>query len=187
MKIYTGFGDKGRTALFGGQKVDKHHLRVECYGALDELNAWLGKVAAGDIPNDIRRVILTVQNELFVLGSAIATPDAERRATFTDRIDTGHIQALEETIDRLDADLPKLKKFILPGGVPAAADCHVARTVCRRAERRLTELAGREELEPDGLVYLNRLSDLLFVMARYINYKARHDDVPWEGIRRRKD
>ena len=187
MKIYTGFGDQGKTALFGGEKVDKHHLRVECYGTLDELNAWLGKTAAGAVPGEIKTLLIALQNELFILGSEIATPDSSRRASFKERIGETHIRFLENTMDELQSALAPLKQFILPGGAPAAADCHIARTVCRRAERRLTELAGHTEIENHWLVYLNRLSDLLFIVSRYINKAANHDDIVWEGIRKKAD
>ncbi len=183
MKIYTGFGDKGKTALFGGGRVDKHDPRVECYGAIDELNSQLGFVNSFPLSGDTGDLILRLQNELFILGSEVATPDSKQRAGFTEHIDAERIHELEKTIDLLQERLTPLKKFILPGGSPAAAACHVARTICRRAERHLSQLTTREETENAWLVYLNRLSDLLFVLARIINKESSTPDIEWRGIR----
>ncbi|HHM01922.1 MAG TPA: cob(I)yrinic acid a,c-diamide adenosyltransferase [Caldithrix abyssi] len=183
MKIYTGFGDKGQTALFGGSTVNKHDLRVECYGTIDELNSQLGFVNSFSPSPETGELILRIQNELFILGSEVATPDKKQRERFTDHIDAGHIEELEKTIDLLQNHLQPLKKFILPGGAPAAAACHVARTVCRRAERLLSLLNSHEQIEKNWLVYLNRLSDLLFVLARIINKESSKPDIVWQGIR----
>ncbi|HED11998.1 MAG TPA: cob(I)yrinic acid a,c-diamide adenosyltransferase [Caldithrix abyssi] len=183
MKIYTGFGDKGKTALFGGGRVDKHDLRVECYGTIDELNSQLGFVNSFPLSPETGDIILRLQNELFILGSEVATPDERQREGFTEHIDGGRVQELEKTIDLLQNRLSPLKKFILPGGSPAAAACHVARTICRRAERLLSRLNAHEDVENNWLVYLNRLSDLLFVLARIINKESSTADIVWQGIR----
>ncbi len=187
MKIYTGFGDKGKTALFGGGRVDKHDLRVECYGTIDELNSQLGFVNSFPLSPETGDLILRLQNELFILGSEVATPDEKQRAGFTEHIDTERTIELEKTIDALQEQLTPLKKFILPGGSPAAAACHVARTICRRAERHLSLLSTLEQTENVWLVYLNRLSDLLFVLARIINKESSTPDIVWQGIRSPKE
>ena len=178
MKIYTRTGDGGDTSLFGGARVPKAALRVEAYGTVDELNAHLGRAVAecADLP--VAATLREIQSDLFATGSDLATPSDHRNPT---RLDPARIAALEETIDRLEADLDPLKTFILPGGDPAAATLHIARTVCRRAERRTVALAAEEEIGEAPVVYLNRLSDLLFVMARWVNARRGVDDVAWSG------
>jgi cob(I)alamin adenosyltransferase len=179
MKIYTKTGDDGQTGLFGGPRVPKDHARIEAYGAIDELNAWLGITRAEGPPPEIDALLARVQHELFAIGAELATPDPDAKGM---RLIGGeHIAALEEAIDRHESDLPPLTQFILPGGTKVAAQLHAARCVCRRAERRLVTLAAAEI---DGsfqtvLVYLNRLSDLLFVLARSSNAVAHSPDVPW--------
>lgn len=181
MKLYTRTGDAGTTALFGGARVAKHHPRIEAYGTLDELNAHLGVALAlceDERLAPLRDALVRVQHELFVAGADLATPlDAK---PFVPRIDAAHAARLEADIDRFDGDVPPLRQFILPGGTPAAAQLHVARTVCRRAERLVVEAGEREALSPDVLVYLNRLSDLLFAAARWANHAVGTDDVVWE-------
>ena len=184
MKIYTGFGDKGDTALFGGETVKKNHLRVEMYGILDELNSHVGLLRQSN--NDVRTdtILENIQHELFTYGSEIATPDEERRAKFSEQISAVHIVALEKAIDGYSEKLPELKHFVLPGGTTAACHAHIARTVCRRAERTLVSLSHETEIRDELIVYLNRLSDLLFVIARYENILNKINDVPWQGIRK---
>lgn len=184
MKIYTGFGDQGKTALFGGETVSKNHLRVEMYGTLDELNSLIGLLRNKNNDASVDNVLKNVQNELFTYGSEIATPDVAKRENFTDQISDKHINALENAIDRFSEELPSLKKFILPGGSEAASYAHQARTVCRRAERMLISLADQIEIRGQLIIYLNRLSDLFFVIARFENFLNNVEDVVWEGIRK---
>lgn len=176
MKIYTKTGDAGETGLFGGPRVAKDHARIEAFGTVDELNSHLGLVrtlpAAGPFDDFLRRV----QCELFDLGAQLATPGAVE-----ERITTGHVEYLEAEIDRHEAMIEPLKCFILPTGTPLAAALHVARTVCRRAERRVVTLASRLEttIPANAIEYLNRLGDLLFVLAREANRREDVADDPW--------
>lgn len=185
MKIYTGTGDAGETGLYGGQRVAKNDARVEAYGAIDEANALLG-VAACHLKEDtpLRELVTRLQGELFVLGADLATPLArEEQAgkSVVPRIAPEHTHALEQTIDEHEAGLEPLRKFILPGGSPAGAALHHARTVARRAERQTVALwhAAPNAVNPEALRYLNRFADLLFVLARVANKDAAVPDVPW--------
>lgn len=179
MKIYTKTGDAGETGLFGGPRVRKDHSRIEAFGTVDELNSHLGivRVSCSGPLDDLLRHI---QCDLFELGAQLATPEPD-----SERITFKHVESLEQAIDRFDATLPPLDCFILPAGTPLAASMHVARTVCRRAERRVVALAG----EPDAVIpsnaieYLNRLGDLLFVLARHANAQAGVADDPWHPTR----
>ena len=165
-KIYTRGGDAGETSLGDGSRVSKLDGRIAAYGTVDELNAALGVVVAGECPPEIRDVLVRVQNELFDLGADLSVPlEHEGRLRTTQE----QVDELESDCDRFNAQLPELKSFVLPGGTPAAARLHVARTVCRRAEREAIEAAATLELNPLALVYLNRLSDLLFILARAAN------------------
>jgi cob(I)alamin adenosyltransferase len=180
MKIYTKTGDRGETGLFGGSRVSKDAPRIEAYGTVDELNCVLGVVRAQDVESDVDLLLRQIQNELFALGAQLATPDPAAHQTAL--IGPRQIAALEAAIDRFEERLDPLQQFVLPGGIPAAAQLHLARTVCRRAERRLVTLV-RESAEPiadDLVIYLNRLSDLLFVLARAVNHAAGCSDVPWQ-------
>ena len=183
-RIYTRSGDSGETGLFGGRRVSKDNLRVEAYGAVDELNASLGVVSALDIDSEIGVLLNRIQNDLFQLCSDVATPEADRtRAgkTAVKRIDGSLAAGLEELIDRFEDELPPLRNFVLPGGHPSAAALHVSRTICRRAERRCVTLANNLEqgdmANPEVIRYLNRLSDLLFVLARAANKRKGVSDV----------
>jgi cob(I)alamin adenosyltransferase len=185
MKVYTRRGDGGETDLFGGPRVSKDALRVEAYGAVDELNALLGECRARTTHADLGRILEHVQGLLFDLGGTLATPDAERRAkSSVPELVPSDVVELEAHIDALEGELEPLKRFILPGGTAEAAAFHMARTVCRRAERRLVALGRAEQIEAPGLGYLNRLSDLLFVMARVENRRAGVPDVEWAGRKR---
>ena len=182
MKIYTKTGDRGDTGLFGGPRVSKDAPRIEAYGTVDELNSVLGVVHTARLGPVIDQLIGRIQNELFDLGAQLATPDpAAHNMTL---VGPRQIAALEAAIDSHEQGLQPLKTFILPGGAPAAAYLHLARTVCRRAERRVVTLAGKssEPISPDVVVYLNRLSDLLFVLARAVNRDSGHGDVPWQKL-----
>lgn len=183
MKIYTGVGDKGTTHLFGGKVVSKSALRIETYGTLDELNSFLGLLQSKISNAEINNLLEKLQSQIFTLSSEIATPDEIQRAKFKEKIDEAEIHFLEETIDHYSEELPELKAFILPGGGEAGALCHVARTICRRAERNLIRWAQEEEIENQWVVYLNRLGDLLFVLARYLNLLEGKQEMTWKGLR----
>ena len=181
MKIYTKTGDEGETGLFGGDRVPKDHRRVAAYGDVDELNAAMG-LARATAPVDFEDPLLqTIQRDLFTVGAELATPDPARlaKALGGPPLGDAEVTALEQAIDRLDAGLPPLKAFILPGGAPKGAAFHVARTVCRRAERTVVGLARETPVSAAIRHYLNRLSDLLFVLARAANARAGAGDLPW--------
>lgn len=180
MKIYTRTGDEGETGLFGGPRVSKDDRRIEAYGTVDELNAVLGVVRAGGVDPELDELLATIQHELFDVGAELATPDP---GSFGLRcVASAEVARLEWIIDRAEEDLAPLKQFVLPGGCPAAARLHVARTVCRRAERRVISLAREPGAQISSwlVVYLNRLSDLLFVLARWANARSGVADVPWQ-------
>ncbi|RMH21945.1 MAG: cob(I)yrinic acid a,c-diamide adenosyltransferase [Gemmatimonadetes bacterium] len=181
MKIYTRTGDDGDTALFGGGRVPKDTARVEAYGTVDELNAVLGVAVAADPEADWADLLRDVQHDLFTLGASLATPEARqgRRRPETPAVPSDRVSAMEQWIDRADDEAGPVRAFILPGGTRAAAALHHARTVCRRAERRVVTLARAEAIEGGVLPYLNRLSDLLFALARLANARAGAGDVLW--------
>ena len=181
MKIYTKTGDKGDTGLFGGGRVPKTHPRVEAYGDVDELNACLGMARAVEMMPRVDEVLVGIQRDLFAIGALLATPDREKMKRHLDKasIDDRRVSELERAIDDGDAELEPLKAFIVPGGTPKAASLHVARTVCRRAERRVIALMPAEEIPEIVVVYLNRLSDLLFTLARVANRRAGAGEVTW--------
>jgi cob(I)alamin adenosyltransferase len=180
-KVYTRTGDDGTTALGGGQRLAKDALRIECYGTVDETNSVLGAVRAAGADPRIDGMLARIQNELFHLGSDLCVLEEDKAKTPVPRIEPRHVEALEKDIDLLQADLAPLVNFVLPGGSLAAAELHVARTVCRRAERLLTRLAREEKVGPSTVPYLNRLSDLLFVMARWENKAKGRPDVTWDS------
>jgi cob(I)alamin adenosyltransferase len=176
-RIYTRGGDAGETSLGDGSRVSKTDARLEAFGAVDELNSIIGVVLAGDVPAEIRTVLDRVQNELFDLGADLSVPaEVEGRL----RVEQAQVDRLEQDCDRFNAELPELRSFVLPGGTPAAAALHVARTVCRRAERETHRAASEHELAPYVVVYLNRLSDLLFILARTANDHAGRDEPLWK-------
>jgi cob(I)alamin adenosyltransferase len=179
MKIYTKTGDKGDTSLFGGQRVPKDALRIEAYGTVDELNSVLGIVRADNADPEIDTILRDLQMQLFDLGADLATPrSAETKAI--KRFDESDVLPLEKIIDSQQEVLRPLKSFILPGGSSVAARIHFARTVCRRAERAAVRLSRNEDIGEGVLVFLNRLSDLLFVLARYANHKSKVSEVKWK-------
>jgi cob(I)alamin adenosyltransferase len=179
VKIYTKSGDAGETSLFDNSRVSKADARVDAYGEVDELNAALGAARAAGVDDDLRALLESIQKELFAVGARLADPSSRIAGRITKAAVTeAAVTRLEEAIDTLDAELPPLTKFILPGGSPAGAQLHLARTVCRRAERRVIAL-GTDAVEPLVVIYLNRLSDLLFVMARAANRRAGTAEVEW--------
>ena len=182
MKIYTRTGDDGTTGLLGAARVPKHDARVEAYGTVDELNASLGMAVALDGRGFLTDSLAVIQPALFRLGAELATAEAAMLDRL-ERIGDDDVAALERVIDRLDAELPPLTRFILPGGSPLAAQLHLARTVCRRAERRVTALAAGGPGSRMLVMYLNRLADLLFVMARVANHRAGVVETTWPGSR----
>jgi len=181
MKIYTKTGDAGQTGLFGGGRVSKDDPRVAAYGDVDELNAFLGLARAAESMPEIDEVLVPSQRDLFSIGALLATPDREKMDHHLKkaRISDDRIHELEQHIDSCDRELEPLKAFIVPGGTQKAAALHVARTVCRRAERRVIQLQREVEIPQIVVVYLNRLSDLLFTLARFANLRARAGEVTW--------
>ncbi|MEN1941825.1 cob(I)yrinic acid a,c-diamide adenosyltransferase [Luteimonas sp. MJ246] len=177
-KIYTRTGDDGSTGLGDGSRTGKDSLRVEAYGTVDEANSTIGVVLAADVPESVRTLLTAVQHQLFDLGGELCIPGHAA-------IDDDDITRLEQHLDHYNADLPALKEFILPGGGEASARCHVARTVVRRAERCAVALAREEEVRPQAVRYLNRLSDLLFVLCRVLAREGGHGEVIWQHERRR--
>lgn len=180
MKIYTKTGDRGDTSLFGGQRVPKDALRIEAYGTVDELNSAIGVVRADLDDPEIDRILEEIQNGLFELGADLATPRSVEKSKIR-RIEERDVQGLEKVLDSLDEHLRPLRSFILPGGSPVAARLHCARTVCRRAERVVVRLSRNEDIGEVVMVYLNRLSDLLFVLARAVNQRSGIGEVKWRG------
>lgn len=179
-KIYTKRGDAGQTSLGGGQRVPKDHLRVAAYGTVDELNAQLGVALAGGLCERLASLLPAIQNELFDLGSELCFVEEDKQRYKLPQIEARHVERLEALIDEMTAVLEPLRNFILPGGSPGAAQLHVARTVCRRAERAVATLAHEESIGGQVLPYLNRLSDALFVMARYENHQAGIPEPLWQ-------
>lgn len=178
-RIYTRTGDDGTTGLADGSRTAKDAVRIDAIGDVDELNSAVGLVLAENVPDEMRESLAAVQNDLLDLGGELCLPGHSI-------INEGHIARLEEELDRLNATLPALKDFVLPGGSRAAAAAHLARTICRRAERKLVTLARSEPVAPPLRQYLNRLSDLMFVVARALNRHAGGSDVLWQQGRNRK-
>lgn len=185
MKVYTKTGDKGTTALFGGSRVPKHHIRIESYGTVDELNSHIGLIRDQDINPLYKNVLIEVQDRLFTLGAILATPpekevlkNGEKRLQNLGIVESD-IEYLEKEIDTMEADLPPMTHFVLPGGHTTVSYCHIARCVCRRAERLATHLHEIEPTDELVLKYLNRLSDYLFVLARKLSHDLDANEVPW--------
>jgi cob(I)alamin adenosyltransferase len=181
MKIYTRSGDTGETGLFGGKRVPKDNVRVDAYGTVDELNATIGWAIAQVSDAEILGRLELLQHDLFSLGSNLATPPVQERGKKPKlpAMPTQRVEEMEAWIDAADTELPTLRAFVLPGGCPGAAALHVARTVCRRAERAVVRLSGTKGSEAELLAYLNRLSDLLFTLARLENHRNGMGDVEW--------
>ncbi|MBT8299585.1 MAG: cob(I)yrinic acid a,c-diamide adenosyltransferase [Maribacter sp.] len=185
MKIYTKTGDKGTTALFGGTRVSKHNIRIDSYGTIDELNAWLGLIRDQKIDSHSKKIIAIIQDKLFTLGAILAT-DPEKAVLKSGKerlniptISAADIELLEIEMDAMNESLPTMTHFILPGGHTIVSYCHIARTVCRRAERMTTYLFEKEPFEENVLSYINRLSDYLFVLARKLSKELNADEIKW--------
>jgi cob(I)alamin adenosyltransferase len=177
MKIYTKKGDQGQTSLFGGTKVMKNEARIEAYGTVDELNSVIGVVLTHPLTEVGKKILQDIQHQLFILGADLATQQTKK--TKIERIGNSEIEQIENWIDQLDEKLEPLMNFILPGGTHAGSSLHMARTVCRRAERKTVTLKQKEPISDECIIYLNRLSDLLFMMARYENSEAGVEETPW--------
>ena len=180
MKIYTKTCDKGETSLFGGERVKKSAQRLKAYGTIDELNSFIGLTVVETADSRVRELLQKIQEKLFVLGADLATPENEKTKKINVfRIDNSFISFTEENIDRFQKELDELKSFILPGGTKSGSLLHVSRAVCRRAEREIVELEKTEKINKNIIVYLNRLSDLFFVLSRYENKIAGKPDIIW--------
>ncbi len=180
MKIYTKTGDKGETGLFGGERVPKDHLRINAYGTIDELNAFIGLTISELNSTEIREVLTDLQKKLFVVGSDLATPENEKNKKINvSRTSQDFIKKAESDIDRFTEKLDELRNFILPGGSKGSALLHICRTICRRAEREVVSLKKTESINENIVVFLNRLSDLLFVLSRYENKVSGIPDTKW--------
>ena len=179
-KIYTKTGDDGTTGLVGGSRVKKYDLRLESYGTIDELNACIGVIRSYEVESDVKALLLKIQNKLFNIGSRLASDEKGKELTEQLIIKNEDIEALEKAIDDYHKTLPELRNFILPGGELSAAQCHMARTVCRRAERRIVEFAEQTPVQPELIKYINRLSDYLFVLARKLGHDKGTSETIWE-------
>jgi cob(I)alamin adenosyltransferase len=178
MKIYTKTGDKGETSLIGGTRVPKFHLRIDCYGTVDELNSYIGLIGCQDIDPHAKALLKEIQDRLFTIGSSLASDPEKSRMKIPD-LHLSDITLLEEEMDQMNAILPELKHFVLPGGNTVVSYCHIARCICRRAERLTVHLATESEVDNQITVYLNRLSDYLFVLARKLSFDAKADENIW--------
>jgi cob(I)alamin adenosyltransferase len=185
MKIYTKTGDKGTTALFGGTRVPKHHIRIESYGTIDELNSHIGLIRDQAIDPIHKKVLMEIQDRLFTVGAILATdPEKTTLKNGKDRlnipkISESDIKLLEDNMDNMNAALPPMTNFVLPGGHQTVSFCHIARTVCRRAERLASHLNDMEPFQPETLMYINRLSDYLFVLARKLSHELQAEEIKW--------
>lgn len=180
MKIYTKTGDEGTTALFGGKRVSKADLRIDAYGTVDELNAWMGVLRDQPVNESRAALLISIQNCLFTIGSMLAA-DPDNKKVKIPLLSPDDTAALEQAIDAMDAQLPPMRSFVLPGGHPSVSFAHVARTVCRRAERLVIALDESESAPEEVLRYLNRLSDYLFVLARKMTHELGAEETPWKS------
>lgn len=179
IKIYTKTGDKGKTSLIGGTRVPKHHIRIETYGTVDELNSWIGLVRDQEINSAYKTILLEVQDRLFTIGSLLAADPAKNKMKLP-QLNESDVILLENTIDKMNECLPEMRSFVLPGGHPVVSYCHIARCVCRRAERFITQLSESTPIPDLTLKYLNRLSDYLFVLARLLSLDLKVVETPWK-------
>jgi cob(I)alamin adenosyltransferase len=180
MKIYTKTGDKGETSLIGGTRVPKHHIRIESYGTVDELNSWIGLINDQDIAQESKTILSEIQDRLFTIGSSLASDPEKSKIKIPD-LHASDIELLENQIDKMNEMLPEMRHFILPGGHTSISYCHLARCVCRRAERNVIHLHETEYVNEMVIVYLNRLSDYLFVLARFIGHQLNVNEIAWKA------
>jgi cob(I)alamin adenosyltransferase len=180
MKIYTKTGDKGQTSLIGGTRVPKHHIRIESYGTVDELNSWIGLINDQDIAQESKTILSEIQDRLFTIGSSLASDPEKSKMKIPD-LHASDIELLENQIDKMNEVLPEMRHFILPGGHTSISYCHLARCVCRRAERNVIHLHETEYVNEMVIVYLNRLSDYLFVLARFIGHQLNVNEIAWKA------
>ncbi len=180
MKIYTKTGDKGETSLFDGTRVSKSNLRVEVYGTIDELNSYVGSISTFEVPKEDKEFLIWISEMLFSMGSELAISKENNLPKGIQKISEREVEIIEKKIDEISAKLPELKNFIMPGGCFESGFVHIARTVCRRAERRVVELSMSESINTNVLIFLNRLSDFLFVFARYLNFLKGIEDIIWK-------
>ena len=180
MKIYTKSGDRGQTSLIGGDRVEKSHIRIEAYGTVDELNSCVGLVSDQEINKKRKALLRAIQKELFIIGSHLAS-GSKHDDTKLPQLSPAQVHTLEQSIDTMDQELSELKHFLLPGGHQSVSFCHIARCVCRRAERQVTALGKTETIAPLIITYLNRLSDFLFVLARKMAQELKVEEIPWKG------
>lgn len=178
MKIYTKTGDTGQTSLVGGSRISKSHIKIEAYGSVDELNSWLGMLRDAPDTDDLEDDIIDIQETLFTIGSNLALEIGSDVPI--PEVSEGEVIRLEALIDVWDEPLPQMRNFVLPGGHPAVSTAHVSRTVCRRAERQVIRLSEIEEVSPIIITYLNRLSDLLFVLSRKLTFETGAKEIPWK-------
>ena len=181
MKIYTKKGDTGITSLIGGTKVPKHHLRIEAYGTVDELNSWIGLIRDQQIEDHQKEILIEIQDRLFTIGSSLAS-DPEKSKMKIPALKEEDVMKLEKEIDAMDEKLPEMRSFVLPGGHSIVSYCHIARCVCRRAERLATHLSETGFVDPFVIKYLNRLSDYLFVLSRMLTQELKANEIPWKPI-----
>ncbi|MCH2213855.1 MAG: cob(I)yrinic acid a,c-diamide adenosyltransferase [Flavobacteriales bacterium] len=180
MKIYTKTGDQGKTSLLGGSRVAKYHLRIESYGTVDELNTAVGMLRSMEISEEISKSLVEIQNKLFTIGSQLASEPGEPKFPIP-KLSEDDTVYLEEQIDAMDKELPPMRNFVLPGGNQTVAQAHVARCICRRAERIVLHLKDESEVPPEIPIYLNRLSDFLFVLSRKLSQDLGAKEIPWKG------
>ncbi|MBB6502105.1 cob(I)yrinic acid a,c-diamide adenosyltransferase [Pedobacter cryoconitis] len=178
MKIYTKTGDKGETSLIGGTRVPKFHLRIECYGTVDELNSYIGLIQCQEIDNHAKNVLKEIQDRLFTIGASLAADPEKSRMKIPD-LNLADITLLEEEMDQMNEILPDLKHFVLPGGNTVVSYCHIARCICRRAERLTVHLATESFVDDKVTIYLNRLSDYLFVLGRKLSFDSKTNESIW--------
>jgi cob(I)alamin adenosyltransferase len=181
MKIYTKKGDKGQTSLIGGTRVDKHHIRIEAYGTVDELNSYIGLIRDQEMDMASKELLIHIQDRLFTIGSLLAS-DPEKSKMKLPQINLVDIERLEKEMDQINTGIPEMRSFVLPGGHPTVSHCHIARCICRRAERKATYLAASSPVQEEIIKYLNRLSDYLFVLARKLSYDLKITEVPWKPL-----
>ena len=179
MKIYTKTGDKGQTSLIGGTRVPKHHIRIEAYGTVDELNSYIGLIRDQPIDQQSKKILIEIQDRLFTIGSTLASDPEKSRMKIPD-LKEADITLLENEIDVMNEALPEMRSFILPGGHTTVSFCHIARCICRRAERNTIHLSEKETVAELVIKYLNRLSDYLFVLARKLSHDLQSEEIPWK-------